>query len=386
MVKRIARWFVIFHGIAAFLCSFACLHEETPVPPPVKQVACGIHLPEDQYAHIGAPTEWWWYIGTLKSENGRIFGFEINASDVAIVKPQFSFAFTQIEISDVANQVNYQKVNPIVPQPENWAESDPKKPWYARLSGPSQKPEDGMVSMHSVLGDITTMSVAAAFIDSVTSTRCRLDLQMHQKGEPLLVWGTGCHEVDPKGETPLTKNNYYYSFTKLDAVGDIEIGNEKIAVKGLTWMDHEYGAFPSGSPTAPLVWMLQDMQLSNGVHISNYTEFGIKPEEGKAIKSYATLLWPDGRSTFIESVTTPYQPIYKSKKGITYFMKFEVDINIPDVKASLMIESLLPNQLFIDEKGTADVYEGVASCKGGFNGKDVSGTTWIEENLGLKAD
>ncbi len=30
-----------------------------------------ISLPKDQYAHTGAPTEWWWHVGTLKSKDGR---------------------------------------------------------------------------------------------------------------------------------------------------------------------------------------------------------------------------------------------------------------------------------------------------------------------------
>ena len=41
-----------------------------------------IELPRDQYAHSGAPTEWWWHVGTLESADGRKFGFEINATGI----------------------------------------------------------------------------------------------------------------------------------------------------------------------------------------------------------------------------------------------------------------------------------------------------------------
>lgn len=348
---------------------------------PDRRVTCEIRLPEDHYAHEGAPTEWWWHTGTLLAEDGRRFGFEINATGGNKESDDSAAGFMQLAIIDLQNKYEYQKVKLIDPLPEDWAESDPKKPWYVRIGGSVGKGDDGAISMQAIDGNVKNMNVMADFMDSDTSTSCELSLQLRQRGDPLLVWGTGCREVDPNGETPLTRNNCYYSFTRLNADGCMRIGTEKFNVNGQTWMDHEYGIFPIPTPTEPVIWMLQDMQLSNNVHLSNYTKFDVKPEEGKKIKSYVTILSPDNKSTFVDSVTTPLAPTFKSKKGIVYFLKFKVTIDNPILQASFLVESLLPDQVFRDPIG-ADVYEGIAICNGRFNDTPVIGRAWIEENLG----
>ncbi|MFO1313942.1 MAG: lipocalin-like domain-containing protein [Burkholderiales bacterium] len=108
-------------------CGDASNGEPLPVPP--SDVV--LRLPQDMYLHEGAPTEWWWHIGTLRAGE-RVFGFEINA---ASFEGQ-GFAFTQVMLSDVARDRHYQRTTPFVPlvfEPRRWAESDPAKDWYARL-------------------------------------------------------------------------------------------------------------------------------------------------------------------------------------------------------------------------------------------------------------
>lgn len=341
--------------------------EETKLP--------GISLPADQFAHTGAPTEWWWHIGTLNAADGRKFGFEINAANFTL------FAFTQIQITDVKNQVNYQKVNSHVPPPANWAQYDQTKEWFVKLDGAPADKTNGAVSMTAVDGNPLHMLVDATFTDAVSKKNCELKLDLEQKGPPLLVWGTGVNVVDPDGKTPLTKNNYYYSFTDLHTKGTITIGDEKIEVTGLTWMDHEYGFFPTGAK-GPVIWMLQDLQFED-LHLSNYTQFGVRPQKDVPMKSNATLLLKDGTSVFVDSTTTPMGPVYTSAKGIVYYMQFKVEIDCPHLKqTTFIVQSLCADQLFVED--SADVYEGVGECWAHFGEEEiiVKGTAWIEQNLG----
>lgn len=335
-----------------------------------------ITLPEDQYGHYGAPTEWWWHVGTLTSADGRKFGFEINATGKA------SYAFTQIEIIDLQNQCKYQKVNPIIDRPEDWTEYDQSKPWYVKLFGPLADPNDGAVSMKSIGGNPLDMKVDATFTDSISKKKCELNLSLYQEGPPLLIFGTGCHEVNKNGTTPLTRNNYYYSLTNLKASGSIKIGDEKIEVTGLTWMDHEYGYFPDGS-TEKVIWLLQDMQLGDGLHLSNFTKFGVEPKANVPMKSNATILLHNGKSIFVASLTTPLNPVFTSDKKIDYFLKFKVEVHDPELTATFFVNSLSPDQLFNDGKD-ADVYEGVGDCHASYGTSDmvIRGTAWIEQNLG----
>ena len=361
--------------ISLFLCIamiYSCKKQETPAS------VSSISLPADQYAHSGAPTEWWWHVGTLVSADDRKFGFEINATGMA------DYAFTQIEITDIQNQCNYQKVNPTIPCPTNWAQYDQAKPWYVQLPGSASSPFDGAILMQAINGNPLNMTVNASFVDAASNTPCQLQLNLYQHGAPLLVFGTGCQLlVNPSGTTPLTKNNYYYSLTHLQASGTIIIGSEVIEVTGLTWMDHEYGAFPRATPGKPVVWLLQDIQLSNGLHLSNFTNFGVVPKENVPMKSNATILFQNGESVYVETMTTPMGPTFISSKGVEYYLKFIVEINSPRLTATFEVNSLYADQLFKDGE-SADVYEGVGSCLARIDKSEimVSGTAWIEQNLG----
>ncbi|MDP2014190.1 MAG: lipocalin-like domain-containing protein, partial [Actinomycetota bacterium] len=306
-----------------------------PVPTPIPPSSVVLSLPKDMYLHPGAPTEWWWHTGTLRAGK-RTFGFEINAASFA----GQGFGFSQISVTDVAKQRHYKRTTSYLPpgnfSPSTWAQSDPSKPWYARLGDAANKlggvqltnagsgytaaptvtitgdgsgasataqlnsnggvsgivltsPGKGYttppkvtitgngtgakavafptyVSMAAPAADPTkNMRVQALLTDDPSMTPVTLDLTLSQKGRPFFVWGTG---VNPGATgTSVQNNNYYFSLTNLQAKGAITIDGKKFPVQGITWMDHEYGAF--GTAANPVQWILQDMQLDNGFSISN---------------------------------------------------------------------------------------------------------------------
>lgn len=329
--------------------------------------APAITLPRDQYAHKDAATEWWWHVGTLNASDGRTFGFEINAAMM------FGNVFTQISLADVAQKKDYQKVNMIGATPAGWAEEDPSRHWYVKLGAESS---GEYITMVSIDQNPMEMHVKAAFTDAGTGVQCAFDMKFRQKKAPLLVWGTGCREnVDPKGTSPITRNNYYYSLTDLEASGTITIDSEVIDVTGLTWMDHEYGAFPPGYK-----WVFQNVQLENGIHFSNYSEGGQVPTLNKPLKSAASVLFPDGITKLIPTVTTPLGPVF-TFDDVTYFMGFRIEIDSDELKADLELTSLIQNQVFVGPMPDSNVYEGIGSCTGKMNGKDVKGTAWLEQNI-----
>lgn len=333
-----------------------------PVPiPPSESV---IHLPADHYLHIGAPTEWWWHIGTLKA-GGRTFGFEINAAAF------YPAAFTQVMLTDVDRNLHFQKTTLYFPPAFNadtWAEHDPAKDWFVKL---------GEVTMQAPQSDPTRhMRVTAQLVDEATNTPVAFDLLLSQQGPPFIVWGTG---VTPPYDNPtLQNNNFYYSLTRLAASGSISIGGEKLEVTGVTWMDHEYGAF--GTQEDRPKWILQDMQLSNGVCISNFTLD--PPALDRKTASLATVQRADGTTYFVSSFVTPIGATWTSpESGATYFMQIKVEI--PDFEATLLVSSLVDSQEF--PMGEAAVYEGVAGATGTFEGESVTGTAWSEQTMRPKA-
>jgi predicted secreted hydrolase len=410
-----------------------------PAPVPPSDVV--LTLPRDMYLHSGAPTEWWWHIGTLRAGN-RVFGFEINAASFA----KDGLGFSQVMLSDVAGQKHYQRTAPFFPpflfNPETWAESSPSKPWYARLGDPDNvlsgvdvtdggsgytsaplvlvtggggigalaaavvdggrvtavllvSPGIGYTSTptvtlvggggtgaaasayHSYVGmtapasDPTrNMQVKALLVDQATGKPIRFDLAFSQQGRPFFVWGTG---INPDGEgSTVATRNFYFSLTRLAASGTIDIDGEKHNVSGVTWMDHEYGAF--GTAANPVKWFLQDMQLDNGVCISNYATLAVgqQPKLDVRTPSQCTVQNAEGDLWFVDSFVTPIGSTY-AKDGVTYFLQFRVEI--PAFNASLVVTSLVPDQTF------NGVYEGVADARGTFQYRDVAGSAWNEQAL-----
>lgn len=432
--------------------------------PPVSPSASVIRLPQDEYLHLGAPTEWWWHTGTLKSGD-RTFGFEINAASFV---GKGLFGFTQIALADVANKAYYQNTTPYFPpvlfNGDSWAESDPTKDWYAQLGNadnclsaiqvdnpgsgytsqpkvefsgggdgsgatawavmegdPRQPISEGKIvaaillldpgkgytcaptvtitggggsgatarAFHSYVtmnapaaNPMRNMSVKALLNDQSTGTEVQFDLMLSLEGPPFIVWGTGVVPVPGTSGPPLQTNNYYYSLTRLQASGSIAIGDETLPVTGVTWMDHEYGAF--GKQTTTPKWVLQDMQLDNGLCISSSASIdsadsnpnNSNPVDGQPISGHATIQKADGTTYFVPSVITPSDP-WPSPTGKIYFMQMKVEI--PSFGARLIVRSLMKAQEFPVPK--SPVYEGVASVAGTFNGKDVSGTAWNEQAL-----
>jgi predicted secreted hydrolase len=325
-----------------------------------------IRFPTDAYLHVGAPREWWWHIGTLQA-GARRFGFEINAAGFSAAEPPVQpSCFSQVMLSDPTNQKHYKKTAAHAFDP-TWAEPDPSRPWYARIGDLGS---NDWVFMQSVAG-IDSLTVQASFTDDPSGEIVRFDLRMTQRGAPLYVWGSGvAANIVPTGKTPLERNNYYYSYTNLRVDGTVTIGKSAIAVAGVTWMDHEYGAFGAGTR-----WALQDAQLSNGVSITNSAVGDFVLEAGKPIATLATILENGVSKLALLALTTPSKPwIYQ---GTTYFLHWQLDI--PGHGAVLEFEALMKDQMFPADQ--RPIYEGAASVAGRFDGLAVVGTGWIEQAI-----
>lgn len=243
-------------------------------------------------------------------------------------------------------------------------------------SGATARAFQSYAVMHAPKEDPTqNMRVQALLSDDPSFSQVRFDLTMSQQGRPFFVWGTG---IVPGGVCcDLDTNSFYFSLTRLQASGTIEIDGEVFAVEGLTWMDHQYGYF--GTSEDPVRWVLQDVQLDNGFTLSNYSrlEDG-RPELNKQSKSTATLQDAAGNIYYVETNFTPFGRTWTSPvSGNEYFLQFRVEI--PDFEATLIVTSLFDDQEF--SLPTAPIYEGIALAEGEFQGRHVRGTAWIEEDF-----
>lgn len=331
-----------------------------------------VQLPTAQYAHPGTETEWWWHIGTLVEEGtDRRFGFEINAGSL------YGLGLNQISLTDVQSNKHYQSFELAEPCPAGYAESDPGKPWSVKLDLPVDNPVS-KIHMTAPQSDPTDMHVKASFT-AKDGTPIAFDLQFNQQGNPLLEWGTGYHLVHPNQPKPLLAYNFYYSLTHLQAIGTITLGSNTYKVSGTTWMDHEFGAFPKSTK-----WMLQDLQLSNGVSISSTVVTQNPFAKGVSVDGKATVLLADGTSIFINTNVTPSDPF--EIDDYTYYQSFDVQVKSAEhgINALFTVKTAVQNQVFHTKVlGKSDyIYEGIGTMESGtYNGEPVTGTVWIEQNV-----
>ncbi|WP_165818050.1 carotenoid 1,2-hydratase [Microbacterium sp. Gd 4-13] len=220
------------------------------------------------------------------------------------------------------------------------------------------------------------IAVHSVLVDQETLDEVVFDLVFSQQGRPFFVWGTG---IEPSAtEQSLEKDNYYFSYTRLDASGTITVAGQEYAVTGTTWMDHEYGFFGGGTSDTRVRWLLQDMQLSNGYTISNAGMIGegYKPEIGVPVDAFATLQDADGELYYVSSTVTAVGELWTSPRtGNAYARQFRVEI--PSFQADITVTTRLEDQEF--SVGGAPIYEGTAEPAGTFLGDDVSGDAWIEQ-------
>lgn len=327
-----------------------------------------ISLPQDQYPHPGAPAEWWWHVGTLYAGE-RKFGFEISVGGLSNSKTLMA----SIMVTDVETGIHYQRQS-FFPWRDTWAQGVPGQPLNVQVGDSSN---NSLITMTATAQDPLTMHVQAKCTDFESDIPIELALTLMQKREPLLVWGTGRspEPVDPSGDGPLQRYNYYYSLTDLNATGIIVINGRRFDITGLTWMDHEFGAWKNSTK-----WTLQDCQFDNGIRLSNFT----KPDSHLIVDtpspSTVTVLWSDGKSTSEESSVTPLAPSFAGENNTIYFLRMRVDI--PKLDASFTVTSLIANQEFYNPiTAVGAVYEGVASAEGYFAGVQVKGTAWSEQQI-----
>jgi predicted secreted hydrolase len=183
------------------------------------------------------------------------------------------------------------------------------------------------------------------------------NLELEAQKEPVFHDRTGLVDFGEAGKS------YYYSRTRMSVSGVITVGNREEAVTGQVWFDHQWGDFE----VRALGWDWFALQLDDG---SDLMLTLLRDEEDRLIRSYATYVALDGRSTHLagnefEVVSTDSwtSPISRA----TYPMRWKV--RIPDRDFNVDLTPVLVASEF---DGTATTYnyywEGEVTVTGSHEG------------------
>ncbi len=318
-------------------------------------------FPRDHGPHPEFQTEWWYYTGNLKTEDGREFGYQLTffrrglAAPAEIPERTSAWADGQVYMAHLAlSNVGGGGFSAF----ERFSRGG------AGLAGAQGEPgfavwlEDwrveqvgeGRYSMNARAGEV---SLALTLEDS--------------KG-PVLQGEEG---FSRKGHGQ-GNASYYISQTRLRTAGTVGVGGETFAVVGESWMDHEFSTSALGEGQVGWDWFA--LQLSDG---SELMLFSLRHADDPQKTVYSgTLIRPDGSTKVLgrEDFSLEATDTWRSPhSGAEYPAGWSV--RLPEEGVELRIEPKMADQ----ELRLSFVYwEGAVRVSGSRDGQPLSGQGYVE--------
>jgi predicted secreted hydrolase len=319
-------------------------------------------FPADHYSHPDFKTEWWYYTGHLESETGKRYGYQVTffrfgvrdrqteAKDQAPLFTELYMA--HFALSDIAAKkfIFRERINRGYGNKAG-AATDRYRVWN----------EDWQVA-----GDDNNHLIQVAD----RGTQLRLSLKSLKP--PVLHGQNG---LSQKGEGD-GRASYYYSLTRMMTDGEITIAGKKEKVRGVSWMDHEFGSNQLRQDQVGWDWF--SIQLDNKTELMLYL---MRRKDG-SVDAYSsgTLVRADGttRHLALQDFRVEVLDRWRSaKSSADYPMKWRVMIPSEDVE--LQISPEFPDQELITNRSTRVTYwEGAVGVTGKLGNKTVAGFGYIE--------
>jgi predicted secreted hydrolase len=318
-------------------------------------------FPADHYSHPDFQTEWWYYTGHLQTDSGKRYGYQVTFFRFGLrdrqndlkEMPLFSELYmAHFALSDIgAKQFHYRERINRGANDKAGAATDRYVVWN----------EDWRVE-----GDDKNHSIEV----KARGTQLRLNLKSLKP--PALHGENG---LSQKGEGA-GRASYYYSLTRMQTGGELTLDGKKEKVRGLSWMDHEFGSNQLRDDQVGWDWF--SIQLDNNRELMLYL---MRRKDGSVDPySSGTLVDPKGKTTHLALKDFRIEVLDRwqsPESGANYPMKWRV--TIPKEGIELEIEPAFSNQELITNRSTRVTYwEGAVQARGSFQNKPARGQGYVE--------
>lgn len=320
-------------------------------------------FPADHGPHPEYKTEWWYYTGNLRDENGGQYGYQLTFFRSALTPDM------PARTSDYATNQVYM-AHFALTDGERGEHSSFER--YSRgaggLAGATGTPLYSVwLEDWSVRETEAGLSQLHAAIDTEDG-RYALDLTLQETRQPLLHGDAGLSQKGPEAGNA----SYYYSLISLESTGTLTTASRAVSVTGESWMDHEFGT--SALSENAVGWDWFSIQLDNGVALMFAT---VRTDDGGVIPQFTgTYVTADGtqqRITFEDFTVTALDEWTSPDTGITYPSGWEV--TLPAYDLTVAVDPLILDQ----EMDVSFVYwEGAVNVTGTLAGETVTGVGYVE--------
>jgi len=185
-----------------------------------------IELPRDEGSHPQFRTEWWYLTGSVESESGESFGFQVtffrNRPGVEEDNPS-RFVARQVLFAHAA--VSNQRLGALLRGEKS-----------ARAGFGLAEAAEGSLAVK--IDDWSLRRDGDRYLAVAATSEFALQLECVGTQPPLLNGKNGFSQKSPQPQFA----SYYYSLPQLRTSGRIAIGGREHRVRGVAWFDHEWSS------------------------------------------------------------------------------------------------------------------------------------------------
>ena len=320
-----------------------------------------LRFPADHYSHPDFKTEWWYYTGHLDTQSGKRFGYQVTFFRFGLRDRQtdskeaplfHELYMAHFALSDIGAK--------------KFTFRERIKRSYSDIAGAATDRFRVWNEDWKVEGDEKNHVI------HVNDRGTQLQLRLRSLKAPVLHGQNG---LSQKGEGE-GRASYYYSLSRMQTEGELTLNGKSETVRGLTWMDHEFGSNQLREDQVGWDWF--SIQLDNQSELMLYL---MRRKDGSMDPySSGTLVRADGVSKNLALKDYRIEVLQRWKSpasGATYPMKWKV--TIPSEATELEITSAFPEQELITKRSTRVTYwEGAVQIRGTARGRPVSGNGYVE--------
>ena len=322
----------------------------------------GVELPRDLYAHEEAQTEWWYYTGHMRAAAGRPFSFEL----VFFKRRTDLDRFGVVPLRLLANPL-YVAHFAITDESRGRFRYEHRK----SANGPFDLPAHTSAERYYLkLGNWTVREAhGAQRLRATLSDDLIFDVAL-KPAKPVAL--NGQHGVNFKDTGEASR---YFSFTRMEAEGDITWYGATEHFTGAAWMDREFGTWRTRNQQG---WDWFSIQLDAGTELMVYH---IRDRAGRPSPfSSGTFVDTSGQSYHLtrEGFILEVRGYWQSPHtGARYPSGWR--LRVPRFNIDVTITPVIKDQE-LDTRGTTMIvyWEGACRVRGRCNDQETSGRAYVE--------
>jgi len=318
-------------------------------------------FPNDHGNHPDFKTEWWYFTGNLKSEDGKEFGYQLTFFRQGVRPPSDRLPATSRFVVDHIQFVHFAISD--VSRGQFYFHQDLTRGAF----GESGFNHDNRLTW--VEENALELLPDGGFRIVGTGAEKSIDLIL-KPAKPVVFHGSD--GVSQKAAGP-GRASHYYSYTRLITTGQVQIGDDTFSVQGLSWYDHEWATNQLTAEQQGWDWF--SLQFDDG---SELMLFQIRTKDGgRDSFSGGTFIHADGTTTAVKDadfVLTPGRTWKSNASGANYPVTWKLEIKSLDLK--LDISARLDSQELV--LTPISYWEGSIQADGTRGGRRVTALGYLE--------